>query len=418
MTETCSCPEYRSAGLSRRRLLGGAALVGLGATTALFGEASMTTAWAATPTAARTLVVLSMRGAVDGMSLVVPHGDPVYYQARPRIGIPVDALLERDHFFGLHPNLAPLLPMWTAGKVAAIHATGLPAPNRSHFSAMEAVEDADPGSSARIGWLNRLVGRHSSDHPLQGMGFGSTAPPTSLVGPAPVVVAKDVDSLALAGEGDTAATRRARRDSVETLWGGDTTLLGDAVRTALRAVDAAGPIRASGDRPLHGAAYPRGDLGEALAAAARTIRADVGAEVITVDHGDWDHHTGLGTLQWGEMQRMTTELGQALAAFFTDLGDLGDKVTLVTISEFGRRTKENANHGLDHGHGNVMFVLGAGVNGGYHGTFPALANTLNGDLLVTTDYRSVLAEVVSRRLGASPAAVFPGFTPESVGAVL
>ena len=140
--------------------------------------------------------------------------------------------------------------------------------------------------------------------------------------------------------------------------------------------------------------------------------------MITVDHGDWDHHTGLGTLQWGEMQRMTTELGQALAAFFADLGDLGNKVTLVTISEFGRRTKENANHGLDHGHGNVMFVLGAGVNGGYHGTFPALANTLNGDLLVTTDYRSVLAEVVSRRLGASPAAVFPGFNPESVGAVI
>jgi uncharacterized protein (DUF1501 family) len=139
-SEPC-CEEY--SGLSRRGLLKG--LLGAGATTAFFGTTFTQTAFAATQPADRVLVVLSLRGAADGLSLVVPHGDPAYYTARPRIGIPSAALLAKDGFFGLHPSLAPLLPLWNAGKVAAVHATGLPVANRSHFAAMEQLEDADPG---------------------------------------------------------------------------------------------------------------------------------------------------------------------------------------------------------------------------------------------------------------------------------
>lgn len=413
-SDSC-CSEY--AGLSRRGLfragmLGAATLT----TSAFFGSAHLQVARAATRKATSVLVVLSLRGAVDGMSLVVPHGDPVYYDARPRIAVPSSVLLAKDGFFGLHPNLAPLLPMWRAGKMAAVHATGLPTPNRSHFSAMEEVEDADPGSSTRVGWLNRLIGRDDYTHPLRAVQVGATIPPTSLYGPRPAMALHSVEDVQLAGvEGDRAARRRR---ALETMWGKAGGPLGAGARSAMLAVDDFGPARATADRPQHGARYPKGDLGEALAATARTIRGDVGAEVITVDHGDWDHHADLGTLEWGRMQRMTTELARALAAFFTDLGGIADKVTVVTLSEFGRRTKENANYGLDHGHGNVMLLLGAGVRGGYYGSWTPLTNTVDGDLLVTTDYRSVLSEVVTSRFDVSHAQVFPGFTPEYVGAIL
>ncbi len=414
-TPASCCPEY--AGLSRRGFLRAGALGAVTLTsTAVFGSAHLQVAHAATQKAGSVLVVLSLRGAVDGMSLVVPHGDPAYYKARPGIAVASDVLLAKDGFFGLHPNLAPLLPMWRAGRMAAVHATGLPTPNRSHFSAMEEVEDADPGSSARVGWLNRLIGRDAYAHPLRATQIGQTIPPTSLLGPRDVMAFGEVDQVTLAGgEGEL---RARRRRSLQTVWGGVGGPLGDGARAAMLAVDDFDPVRRTAEQPAHGARYPRGDLGKALAAAARTIRGDVGAEVITVDHGDWDHHADLGTLEWGRMQEMTTELGEALAAFFTDLGSLGDKVTVVALSEFGRRTKENANYGLDHGHGNVMFLLGAGVKGGYFGTWTPLTNTVDGDLLVTTDYRSVLAEVVSTRFDVSTATVFPGFTPERVGAIL
>ncbi len=411
----CSCPT----GLSRRGFFRMAAGAGLGmAAVASFGEASMSTAYAATGTAPNVLVVLSMRGAVDGMSLVVPHGDPVYYAARPGISIAAERLVARDDFFGLHPDLSPLLPMWARGRMAAVHATGLPAPNRSHFAAMEELEEADPGSSARIGWLNRLIGREGGTSALRAIQFGSSTPPTELAGPRPTVSVGSIDEMRLSGD-DKWDTGHGRPRSMQTIWGAAPGPLGAGARTALRAVTDFAPVRASSAKPANGAAYPgNSDLGSALAAAARTIRADVGAEVIAIDHGSWDHHADLGTLAWGSMQSMVKELAGSLAAFFADLGDLGAKVTLVTISEFGRRTRENANYGLDHGYGNVMLLLGAGVRGGrYYGTWPGLSNTADGDLLVTTDYRSVLAEVIGTRLGASPAAVFPRFSPVPVGAL-
>lgn len=412
MSESCS--EF--AHLSRRGFLRGSLGVGAVAATAAYGSAFVETAYAATRSAPSVLVVLSMRGACDGLSLVVPHADPTYYAARPRIAVPANVLLAKDGFFGLHPQLAPLLPMWNAGRMAAVHATGLPAPNRSHFAAMEAIEDADPGSSARVGWLNRLLGRDTYNNPLQGIQIGESVPPTSLYGPELVSAAAGIQQVVLAG-GESGGPNGWRPTALATMWGGAGGPLGRGARSAMQMVTDFAPVRATSSTPANGAVYPNGDLGEALSAAARTIRADVGAEVITVDHGSWDHHASIGTLEWGDLRTMAEQWAKAIAAFFTDLGPLGAKVTLVTLSEFGRRVKENASYGLDHGHGNVMFLFGAGVKGGYHGEWPGLTNTSDADLTVTRDYRSVLGEVVAKRFGASTAQVFPGVTMEPVGAM-
>jgi uncharacterized protein (DUF1501 family) len=406
-TSGSCCEEY--AAVSRRGLLRG---VGLAGATTVLGSAVVTAAPARAASARSVLVVVSLRGAADGLSLVVPHADPIYYQARPRIAIAADQLLAKDQMFGLHPRLAPLLPLWRSGRLAAVHATGLPAANRSHFSAMEEVEDADPGSSARQGWLNRLVGATPGDSPLQGFHMNGGVVPTSLYGTHPVMSAADAESMKIPGD-DKWDEHGGRRASLHTLWDADRTSLGKAMRSTFTAVNQFAPVL---QEPSNASRYPRSDLGRALSEVARAVRGDVGVEVFTVDQGDWDMHSDLGTLAWGRMNNNAEDFASSVAAFFGDLGSQAGKVTLVALSEFGRRVRENSSYGLDHGHGNVMFVAGAGVNGGaYYGRWPGLADEPDADLLVTTDYRSVLAEVVSTRFGTSTATVFPGFRPTSVG---
>lgn len=410
------CAEYSGLSLSRRAFLGGALATGV-ATTIGSTVIQVANAPAADAAAARgVLVVLSLRGAADGLSLVVPHGDPVYARARPRLAIATDQLLVRDDFFGLHPQLAPLVPLWNSGRMAAVHAAGLPARNRSHFSAMEELESAAPGSATRNGWLNRLVGTDADSSPLQAVHLGG-APPTALYGNHPFLTAPKLEDVTLAGA-DQWDTKKGRPRSLKTLWNGQGDPLGRAVQAAFTAVDSFAPARTSSDEPLHGATYPTHDLGRALAQVARLVRSGVGTQVVTVDHGDWDMHTDVGNLEWGAMKQKTGEVAGALAAFFADLGPAAEQVTVVCLSEFGRRVEENANWGLDHGYGTAMLLLGAGVRGGYHGAWPGLSTGHDADLLVTTDYRSVLAEVVRARFSSSTAQVFPGFTPKRVGVMV
>ena len=408
-TDRSCCAEYAS--LSRRSLLRGALL---GGAATVVGSSVITSAPAYAAKTDAVLVVLSLRGAADGLSLAVPYNDPTYYSARPTIAIPREQLLVKDGAFGLHPRLAPLLPLWQAGRLAAVHGTGLPAPNRSHFAAMEEVEDANPGSSIRQGWLNRLLGQVADASPLHGFSLGGDVLPTSLYGDHPVMSAADIDSVAIAGD-DEWDERNGRRRSLDTLWGNQQGPLGASMRSAFRAVDNFAPAAA---QPSHRTNYPDGDLGGAMSAVAQLIRGNVGAQVITVDQGDWDMHSDIGTTQGGRMHSNAGEFAAAVAALFNDLGPQANKVTLVALSEFGRRVSENASRGLDHGYGNVMFLAGAGVKGGkFYGTLPRLTGNEDSDVPVTTDYRSVLAEVANARFGASTASVFPGFSPESVGVI-
>ena len=412
-----SCCDFDRSRRNFLRNLG--LLAGVGVITSTTGASFMQAAFASTGAASNVLLVLSLRGGADGLSLVVPHGDIAYAAARPKLAVPSSTLLARDAMFGLHPKFAPLMPMWTAGSFAAVNAVGLAAPNRSHFAAMEAIEDADAGSVERRGWLNRLVGLDQVESSVEGAQIGSAIVPTSLYGASPVLAMADIDDMSLPGR-DSSTGHARRVASLTEAWAEDSTSLGRGARAALDMSDVFADVAGQPSEPLNGAVYPGGDLGKSLGDAARLVRADIGAEVITVDAGAWDMHVGVGGVDAGLLTTAVEELALALNAFFTDLGSLGSRVTVVTISEFGRRVAENASNGLDHGWGNVMLLLGAGVRGGrYHGTWPGLGDgkLVDGDLAVTNDYRSVLAEVVSSRFGADVSKVFPGFRPTPIGAM-
>ncbi|MCL8026644.1 DUF1501 domain-containing protein [Nocardioides bruguierae] len=393
----------------RRSLLRGAVL---GGTSVMVGGASITYAGGAaaagpvTPQprpASSVIVVVSLRGAADGLSMVVPHADAAYYAGRPTTAVPRAALLAADAQFGLHPAMSPLMPLWQSGRLAAIHATGLPVANRSHFAAMEELEDAAPGSAERSGWLNRLVGANGDQATVEALAVGSGIP-TLLAGPSTVMSFGELDRAELAG-GDARDRRSPRRRALNALWGKGGSEMGAGVRTALTSLVDLAPAQQVRTGRRRG--YT-GGVGEALADVARVLKADIGVAAVTVDTGSWDMHVGMGTVAGGWMVDNVTELASSVGAFFADLGPVAEKVTLVTVTEFGRRVQENGSRGTDHGWGSVMLVAGAGVKGGYYGRWPGLENSLDADVPVTTDYRDVLAEVVSARTGASTAAVFPG----------
>jgi len=412
---TCGCPDFRA---SRRTFLKGTIATGATlVTTGMVGDVFTQVAYGGAADC-NVLVVLSLRGGADGLSMVVPHGDTAYSTARPHIAVPTSELLGADPMFGLHPAFAPLLPMWDAGRLAAVHAVGLPQPNRSHFAAMEAVEDADPSSAERVGWINRMVGLLGTGSPTSAVGLGRAVLPSSLYGPAPSLAATELKSLRLVGSPDPVWFKR-HNAALDTVWGGVGGQLGLGARSALSTGQTLRNLSITTAAPRNGARYPQGDLGVTLAEAATLIHAGVGTRVVTVDYGGWDMHTNLGPVGRGQMRSRVDEMSQTLAAFFTDLGALGDRVTVVTLSEFGRRVQENGGDGLDHGHGNCVLVLGGGVHGGrYYGTWPGLGTDklVSGDLAVTTDYRSVIWEIVRARFPeASLSALFPSFVPEAIG---
>jgi uncharacterized protein (DUF1501 family) len=414
------CAEFaRAAGLSRRRFLAGmAATAGAAVTTSVFGDAFRQASFAKA-VGNNVLVVISLRGGVDGMGMVVPHGDPAYYTARPSIGIPAASLFAVDPMFGLHPALRPLEWLWAAGELAAVQAVGMEVPNRSHFRAMEEIEDADPTSSVRRGWVNRMVGLGGGTQPYDAVGLGDPVTPTALVGPALSLTAESLQDVSLAGADGDFLKRRRRQ--LRTTWKRSPGALGDATRAALRTVKDLRPVVEKRYRPdvPYPRAFPAAGLAAALEDTARLIKADVGTEVVSVDYGTWDMHSDYGRLDAGRMQRMVGGFANAVDAFMRDLGPDRSRVTVVTISEFGRRVAQNGNNGLDHGWGNMMLLMGGGVAGGrYHGAWPGLGSPqlVDGDLAVTTDYRNVLGELVAKRFpDRSPTSVFPGLAYRPIG---
>ncbi len=426
-TKACGCPDFT---LSRRRLLGGvAAGTGVLAAGTMFGDAFRQVAYGAAP-GGNVVVVLSFRGGSDGVSIVVPRAidEHAFLSGlRPGIMVPRNALLGTDPTFGLHPALSPLFPMWEAGTFGAVHGVGLPMPNRSHFDAMEEIEGAHPGSTARSGWINRVVGLNADALPEEQIQLGDSMLPTALAGPAAALSAYEVTGFALPTL-DWRETQAEAAAALRKTWGGaSTTAMSRGMTTALDAVDRLTPVSSIDNLDAIKETYDDGPLRSVLASTAVLIKADLGAKMITIDYGDWDMHVGLGAPETGENNWMYNQLdhfAKAVARFFEDLGPAANRVTLVTISEFGRRIEENGDHGVDHGYGNAMMLFGAGVNGGgVRGNWQPLRaeSDLNeGDVPLSQDYRSVLAEVLASRFGLSGgelSTVFPSFTPETVGSM-
>ena len=351
------------------------------------------------------LVCIFQRGAMDGLNAVMPYTENAYYDNRPTIAIPPPksgddaSAIDLDGYFGLHPALRSFKDSWDAGQLAIVHAAGSPDPSHSHFDAMDFMERGTPGEK-RIptGWLGRhlQITAGQNDSPFRAVGFGSMLQ-TSLRGPVSATVLQSIAEFHLQGKPD--ALTQFQKALADMYSGSDA--LATEGQTTFEAINMLTKLNPTQYQPASGSKYPEGPFGLGLMQVAQLIKADVGLEVACVDIGGWDTHAAEGGAD-GYMARLLQELGDGLAAFYTDLRDRLANVTVVTMSEFGRRVKENASGGTDHGHGNVMFVLGGGVAGGkVYGDWPTLAQDHldgPGDLAITTDFRDVLGEIVQKRL--------------------
>jgi uncharacterized protein (DUF1501 family) len=418
---TCDTGAHARRGMTRRTLLRRSAGVAAAASVGgLLGPALTThVAWADTGYTGDTLVVLSLRGGFDGMSAVAPVGDPLYASLRPTIGLPASLTTPLSPVFGLHPALAPLMPLWNAGQLAVLQAVGQPSGTHSHFQATAELEKAAPDSTLRTGWLNRVLGTRGTLTPFSGVAMGATSLPQSLVG-APATSMTSIDSFGLSvwsGYEPHFST------ALSSAWGAVPSGASTQVVGALQALGTTAAMTAAGYTPANSVTYPTSPLGKALRDVARLVRNEaVRPQVVTLDYGNWDMHVGLGRPgdTGGWLHRQLSDLAACLVAFATDLGDLLGRVSLVTLSEFGRRVAENGTGGVDHGHGNAMFVLGGGiaggkVYGGWNGLAPAALDA--GDLPRTTDYRDVLGELLVKRCRVgSLSTVFPGlaYTPQGL----
>jgi uncharacterized protein (DUF1501 family) len=408
----CGCPENARAGMSRRTLFRMAGAAGLATVTTMSGAR---VAFGA-PVGTGVLVVLSLRGGFDGLSAVVPVGDPQYSKLRPNISVPASVTKKIDATFGLHPAMKPVFDLWDAGSMAAVHAVGQVDPTRSHFEAMEEMERAAPSSSLRSGWIDRTLGELGNPGKFTGTQVGSGQLPQSMLGSSAKFAMNSIAGVKLS-IGEDAVPLASWKSSMALLHRGARAELRQPITAALQAVGDMTKLQKAPTLPAT-FGYPATGLGNSLHDVARLIKANLGLRVATVDYGNWDMHVGLGKSDAGWMHNQLTEMSTAMAAFAKELGDDLGKVTLITLSEFGRRSEENGSGGLDHGHGNVVLALGGGLKPGVHGRWPTLAadKLVDGDLAGTTDYRSIVSEVLKKRCGvASTTDVFPGFTPKPVG---
>ena len=353
----------------------------------------------------KILVAIFQRGAADGLNIVVPFFEARYYDGRPTIAVPppgkANGAIDLDGRFGLHPSLQPLKTIWDAGHLAIVEATGSPDPTRSHFDAQDFMESGTPGRLTEDGWLNRALSPADPQaSTLRAISIGAQLPRT-MRGRQPAVAISDV--------GQFQVRNRQLAGIFENMYA--TTADDKLLTSGKEAFDAAKMIESISRTPYtpeNGAQY-QGEFGRNLQQIARLIKADVGVEVAFADIGGWDHHFN----EAPQMTQILQQFGASLAAFNRDMGDRMEDIVLVTMSEFGRTVKEDGNNGTDHGHGNVMFVMGGAARGGrIYGRWPGLEPEQlyeHRDLAVTTDFRDVLGELATDHLGQTSGRVFPGY---------
>ena len=421
--------------LTRRAFLkrGGLALVSVG-TMPLWGPSFLQQlVFAADPTRAggkKILICIFQRGALDGLSMLVPFGDPSYYQARSDIAIAQptqksgpQGVLDLNGFFGLHPNMAALLPIYKSGHLALIHACGSPSSNRSHFDAQDFMEcGVADDKSIRTGWLNRALLDCPEDRakltPFRAVSMTSILPRT-LQGDQEALAIPDLKSFGVGDAGfNPNSTTASAASGFEGMY---ESAVGDLLHgNGKDAFDAIGMLKAADPTkyaPRNGASYPNGAFGRSLMQIAQMIKANIGVEVAFAEIGGWDTHVNQGGAQ-GQLANRFTEFSGGLAALYQDLGDRMNDVVILTMSEFGRTVRQNGNRGTDHGHATCFMVLGGPVRGGkVYGKWPGLAREQlfeGRDLMLTTDYRDVFAELSQKHLGARDVGkIFPNHKPNA-----
>jgi uncharacterized protein (DUF1501 family) len=389
-------------GITRRIFLrnGALAVVGTAAVPSYLTRAALGAVGSNTHN--KRLVVIFQRGAADGLNIVVPQGEQQYYAMRPNINIPHKAVLDLDGFFGLHPSLGPFQPLWRQGHLGIVHAAGSPDTTRSHFDAQDYMESGTPGVKAtEDGWLNRCL--HALPQPSEKSAFRAVALgpslPRILSGAEPAVGLNSINDFTIGGRSQKASPVA---NTFESMYDHSLDAMlhssGEQTFDAVKMLKSADPAKY---KPAPGADYPRGRFGDSLRQLAQLIKANLGVQVAFADIGGWDHHVNEGSTE-GQIANVLREFSESLAAFWTDLGDLGEDTVIITMSEFGRTARENGNRGTDHGHANVMFVLGGPVKGGkVYGRWPGLDQSQlyeGRDLALTTDYRQVLGEAVARHM--------------------
>ncbi len=371
----------------------------------------------------KILIAIFQRGAVDGLNVVIPHGEAAYYAARPSIAIPRPDGSERsaidlDGHFGLHPALRSLKPLWDGGQLAIVEAVGSPDPTRSHFDAQDYMESGTPGLKATAdGWLNRALRPESGPSPIRAV---------SLTPDLPRMLRGRNSALAIRDVNDFQVKDLQAASTFERMYGAAADqVLNGAGRETFDAIRMLQTIQKRPYLPANGAHYPNGRLGQSLAQIARLIKADVGLEVAFTDVGGWDTHVNETGAQphIGQLANLLQNFGDSLAAFSRDMGDRMADITIVSMSEFGRTVHENGNRGTDHGHANMMFVIGGDVRGGkVYGSWPGLQREQlyeQRDLTVTTDFRTVLSELIAKQMGNRDLqSIFPGFHPPAPEGIL
>ncbi len=382
----------------------------------------------------KVLICLFQRGAADALNMVVPHGEQEYYALRPNIAIPrpgapggIPSALDLDGFFGLHPSLASLKPLWDRGLLAPVHAVGSPSNTRSHFDAQDYLETGTPDvKGTSDGWLNRYLATHGTcaecaatqpvgkPSPFRAVAFAAQTP-RILEGPSPTIAMSTLDDFSIRATGSDVQRLEAlyRTGSADLIHG-----TGSETFDAVRMLKSANPQRY---QPQNGATYPRSPFGNSLRQIAQLIRSDLGVEVAFADVGGWDTHVNQGGAT-GQLANRLSDFSDSVAALVADLGERMADVTIITMSEFGRMARQNGNGGTDHGHASALFVIGGSVQGHkVHGRWPGLAREQlfeGRDLAMTTDFRSVFTEVLTRQFGVeSVEKIFPGFRGERVGVV-
>jgi uncharacterized protein (DUF1501 family) len=371
-----------------------------------------------------TLVCVFLRGGADTMNFLVPYADDAYYRARPTIGIKrpgagSGSALMLDDRYGLHPLLAPLQEKYGEGRLAVVQGVGTDNTTGSHFECQDQMEhgDAMEGNPAGGGWLGRYLRARADTGlgPLSAVAIGATLP-ESMRGAPVVSVLRSLNEIALktpSGKIDAAAQALAK------MYGADVTLLGRQGKETLELFHRVRALQTGGEAPAHGVTYPKDPFGEGLREVAKLIKARIGLEVACLDLGGWDTHFLQGGAEGLQAGRIKV-LGEGLAAFDRDLTHERDRVTVLVMTEFGRRIYENSSLGTDHGRGFATLVLGNKIKGGrVLGGWPCVVEetlTGPGGMKIEHDYRQVFAEVLQGAMGLERwDTVFPGLPARPTG---